>query len=106
MLAPNVPRDAKKPGLKWAALVKPVQRLPQSHKGVVREVRRVLRTVEQPDKPPIQGGRSVGTKWQKDGIVGGDGPFLFSMRALASLKLGGIDSLPPPALLPLWFRYE
>src|SRR5258707_12863851 len=54
MLAPNVPRDAKKPGLKWAALVKPVQRLPKSHKGVVREVRRVVSAVEQPEKPPIQ----------------------------------------------------
>src|SRR4030095_10879691 len=54
VFAPDVAGYAVKPGCEGPAIVKPVQRLPQSHKGVMREVRRVIGAVGGPEKPPIQ----------------------------------------------------
>src|SRR5205814_612000 len=54
VLAPEVAGDAIKPGLERAPSIKSIQRLPQSHESVVREIRCVLGGVRQPEKPPIQ----------------------------------------------------
>jgi len=62
VLAPDIPANAIKPWLEWPVMVKPVQRFSQSDKGIIREVRRIIGAVGQPEKPLIQTAVMLGHK--------------------------------------------